>query len=264
MLRSPLAKITTVLLLSLSALNALAETPEEKGLAITREADKRDIGWSDNRVDLEMLLKNRQGEESKRRIRVATIETANDGDKSLTVFDEPADVKGTALLTFTHKNGDDDQWLYLPAVTRVKRISSSSKSGSFMGSEFAFEDIGSQEIEKYKYKYLRDETIDGKPCFVVERYPTSADSGYTRQVSWVDQAEYRLVKVDYYDRKESLLKTLTFNGYQKYAGKYWRPDEMAMVNHQTGKSTVLRWTNYKFKVGLKDSDFTEASLKRAR
>jgi outer membrane lipoprotein-sorting protein len=251
-------------LLSLSALNAFAQTAEEKGLAIAIEADKRDHGYGDNRVDLEMALTNRHGEQSSRKIRVATLEGSGDGDKSLTVFDQPADVKGTALLTHTHKTADDDQWLYLPAVARVKRISSSSKSGSFMGSEFAFEDIGSQEVEKYKYKYLRDETLDGKPAFVIERYPTSADSGYTRQVVWIDQAEYRTLKIDYYDRKESLLKTLTFSGFEKHLNKYWRPSVMSMVNHQNGKSTVLKWSNYKFHVGLKDSDFTEASLKRAR
>jgi outer membrane lipoprotein-sorting protein len=253
-----------LLLLSLSALSAAAQTPEVKGLAIATEADKRDKGFGDVAVNLEMILKNRQGEESHRKIRVATLEVANDGDKGLTVFDEPADVKGTALLTFTHKTTDDDQWLYLPALARVKRISSANKSGSFMGSEFAYEDIGSQEIEKYTYKYIRDEVYEGKPCFVIERYPVSPHSGYTRQVAWIDQEHYRSWKIEYYDRKQALLKTLTWTGYKQYLSKYWRADEMFMQNHQTGKSTMLKWTNFKFRVGLKDADFNEASLKRAR
>lgn len=253
-----------LLLLSLSALSVAAQTPEEKGLAIAIEADKRDKGFGDVTVNLEMVLKNRQGDESHRKIRVATLEVANDGDKGLTVFDEPADVKGTALLTFTHKTADDDQWLYLPALTRVKRISSANKSGSFMGSEFAYEDIGSQEVEKYKYKYIRDDVCDGKPCFVIERYPVSPHSGYTREVAWIDHEHYRGWKVEYYDRKQVLLKTLTWTGYKQYLNKYWRADEMFMQNHQTGKSTLLKWTNYKFRVGLKDADFNEASLKRAR
>jgi outer membrane lipoprotein-sorting protein len=255
-------------LLSLSApttsTGAAAQSPEERGLAIAVEADRRDQGFGDVAVDLEMTLRNRHGEESRRKIRVATLEVSADGDKSLTVFDEPADVKGTALLTFSHKRADDDQWLYLPALARVKRISSANKTGSFMGSEFAYEDIGSQEVEKYKYKYIRDEVYEGRPAFVIERYPVSPHSGYTREVVWVDQERYHSWKVEYYDRKQSLLKTLTLSGFRQYLGKHWRPDEMFMQNHQNGKSTRLAWGNYKFRVGLKDADFNEASLKRAR
>ena len=113
------------------------------------------------------------------------------------------------MLTFSHKAGDDDQWLYLPAVTRVKRIASANKSGSFMGSEFAYEDIGSQDVEKFTNKYLREETYEGMPCLVMERYPISPYSGYKRELFWIDKAEYRPFKIDYHDRKDSLLKTLT-------------------------------------------------------
>ena len=251
-----------LLLLTVPVLHA--ETPEEKGLAIAREADRRDEGFGDFTAHMEMTLRNRQGEESVRRLRISTLEVKGDGDKGLSVFDEPADVKGTALLTFTHKMGEDDQWLFLPALKRVKRIASANKSGPFMGSEFAYEDVASQEVEKYAYKYLRDETHEGKPCFVIERYPVDKNSGYTRQVVWIDQAEYRAWKIDFYDRKDSLLKTLVWCGYRQYLAKYWRADEMFMQNHQGGKSTLLKWSDYKFRAGLRVADFNEASLKRAR
>ncbi len=258
MLKRPLA-----LILCLIAFNAFAETPEEKGLSIAQETDRRDQGFGDFTVDLEMVLKNRHGEESRRKIRIATLEVKSDGDKGLFIFDHPADVKGTALLTFSHKVADDDQWLYLPALTRVKRIASANKSGSFMGSEFAYEDIGSQEVEKFTYKYLREETYEGVACLVMERYPVSPYSGYKRELFWIDKAEYRPFKIDYYDRKDSLLKTLTWKDYKQYLNKHWRATEMYMVNHQSGKSTLLKWNNYKFRVALKDADFNESSLKRA-
>lgn len=245
-------------------LSIQAETAEEKGLAIAKEVDRRDEGFADFTANLEMILKNKQGDESRRFIRIQTLEVKDDGDKSLSLFDEPADVKGTTMLTFSHKKDDDDQWMFLPALSRVKRIASGNKSGSFMGSEFAFEDIGSQEVEKYNYKFLREEDYNKRPAFVLERYPVSPHSGYKRQVVWIDKAEYRVEKIDFYDRKDSLLKTLTFDGYEKYLQKYWRASQMLMVNQQTGKTTLLKWTQYKFKYGLKDSDFTEASLKRAR
>ncbi len=253
----------TTLLMTLPII-AVAETAEEKGLAIAIEAEQRDTGWTDMRTDMEMTLRNRQGQESLRKMSTSTLEIEGDGDKSLTIFDQPRDVKGTAFLSFTHALVPDEQWLFLPALKRVKRISSANKSGPFMGSEYAFEDISSDEIEKYTYKWLRDEAVDGRDAFVIERIPQYEHSGYTRQIAWVDKEMYRPVKVEYYDRKNSLLKTMTIIGYNTYLDKYWRADRMEMENHQTGKSTTLTWQNYKFKTGLTDRDFDRNSLKRAR
>lgn len=255
--------IWLLILLSLS-FNLPAQTAEERGLEIAIEADRRDTGFHDSKASLQMILRNKQGDESTREIRVRTLEQLDDGDKSLTSFDDPADVRGTNFLSFTHKSGPDDQWLYLPALKRVKRISSRNKSGPFMGSEFAYEDLSSQEVEKYTYKYLRDETYEGMDSFVIERYPVDKNSGYTRQVVWLDKQEYRPQKIDYYDRKNAKLKTLTYSGYQQYLDKYWRADEMFMENHQTGKSTRLIWENYQFQTGLSDRDFNKNSLKRAK
>ena len=256
--------LLTMLLLSiLFSHNVAAESPEERGLAIAVEIDQRDTGWNDQRASMQMILRNRQGEESTREIRSKTLEVDGDGDKSLTIFDAPGDVKGTAFLSFTHALKPDDQWLYLPALKRVKRISSRNKSGPFMGSEFAYEDLSSQEVEKYTYKYLGDEQIDGKDTFVIERYPQYQYSGYTRSIVWVDKEIWRPIKIEFYDRKDTLLKTLTFRDYRLYLDKYWRPDEMFMDNHQTGKSTLLVWRDYEFDTGLGDRDFDRNSLKRA-
>ncbi|MBT4106017.1 MAG: outer membrane lipoprotein-sorting protein [Nitrospina sp.] len=241
-----------------------SETPEEKGLAIAKEDDKRDNGFQNFTANMVMVLKNRQGEESSRHIRNKTLEVEGDGDKSLSIFDRPRDVKGTTLLNFTHKVGADDQWLYLPALKRVKRISSANKSGSFMGSEFAYEDVTSQEVEKYTYKWIRDEDREGEKCFVFERYPVYKNSGYTRQVVWLDQKDYKILQIKFYDRKNAPLKTLTQSNFKQYLDKYWYPGTMHMENHQTGKSTLLTWSDYKFRTGLSDKNFNKNSLKRAR
>lgn len=252
-------------LLVLLPLAALAqETPEERGLEIAREVDARDQGFGDTMSVLTMTLRNRHGEEVTRQMRSRALEVSDDGDKSMIIFEDPADVKGTALLTFSHKTSDDDQWLYLPALKRVKRISSSNKSGPFMGSEFAYEDLSSQEIEKYSYKYLRDESLAGLPCFVIERYPADKRSGYTRQVVWIDQDEYRVRKIEFFDRKESHLKTLVMSDHKLYLEKFWRPLKMEMLNHQTGKSTDLSWSEYKFRNGFDERDFDRNSLQKAR
>ncbi len=256
-------KLLLATVFTISTLGLYAETPAEKGLRIANEADTSDLGFADFTANMVMTLKNRAGKTSRRIIRIKTLESKGDGDKSLSLFDEPADVKGTSMLTYSHGLKPDDQWLYLPALKRVKRINSRNKSGPFMGSEFAFEDLGSQEVEKYKYNYLKEEACgSGFKCHVIERTPAYKYSGYTKQVTWIDTKEYRPVKVMYYDRKNSLLKTLNATGFKQYAGKHWRPTTMAMQNHQTGKSTTLQWTNYKFKTGLSNRDFNKKSLAR--
>jgi outer membrane lipoprotein-sorting protein len=146
----------------------------------------------------------------------------------------------------------------------VKRISSSNKSGPFIGSEFAFEDLSSFEIEKYSYNYLGDETINGIESFKVERYLVDKNSGYKRRIVWVDKAEYRVQKIDFYDCKNTFVKTLSYLEYQHYLGQYWRATTIKMVNHQNGKTTALQWSNYQFKVGLSSSYFNKNVLKRVR
>lgn len=248
----------------LSLLSTHAQTAEEKGKQIVIEADKRDLGFGDSTAELKMILRNRDGQESTRSIRNKTLEVKGDGDKSLVIFDEPRDVKGTAFLSYTHTTGPDDQWLYLPALKRVKRISSNNKSGPFMGSEFAFEDIASQEVEKYTYKFIREEIYNETDCYLIERYPVDTKSGYSKQLVWYDKSNYVQYRIDSYDRKGTLMKTLTSHGFKLYNGKFWRQSEMKMVNHITGKSTDLKFTNYKFGNGLSDRDFDKNSLKRAR
>jgi len=269
-----IARILSLSSLLLAPLLLQAETTEasatERGLAIAVEADRRDAGFEDFTSNMVMELRNKQGDVSTRIIRLKTLEVEGDGDKSMSIFDEPADVKGTAFLTFSHAIKPDEQWLYLPALKRVKRINSKNKSGPFMGSEFAYEDLASQEVEKYSYKYIRDEKIkttefpDGVDTFVIERYPAYEHSGYTRQLAWINKDRYVAEKIEFYDRKNDLLKTLISSGYKQYLNQYWRPSEMLMENHQTGKSTLLKWEDYKFKTGLTDKDFSRNSLKRAR
>ena len=257
-------RLILLLLLSTMSIYSGAETAEEKGLAISREADRRDSGWVDSEAAMNMILRNRSGDESTRQVRVRAKEVKGDGDKGLSIFDEPKDVKGTAVLTWSHSLEPDDQWIFLPALKRVKRINSKNKSGPFMGSEFAYEDIASQEVEKYNHRYLRDETVNGLDCFVIERIPQYEFSGYTRQEVWIDKEHYRSQQVIYYDRKNALLKTLVFSAYEQYIGQYWRASQMFMENHQTGKTTLLAWRDYRFGNDFTERDFDQTTLKRIR
>ena len=246
-----------VLIVSLSS---YAQTPEERGLAIAKAAEEADLGFQSSTVELKMTLKNKNGQTSQRSMTTRTLELTEDGDKSLIAFDSPKDVKGTATLTFTHKVGSDDQWLFLPSIKRVKRISSNNKSGPFVGSEFAYEDLSSQEVEKYSYKFLEE----NGSLLVVEQDPVDPKSGYKRRVVTYNKDKgYRIEKVDFYDRKNALLKTLTYSNYKLYKDKFWRAATFNMVNHQSNKETLLEFSDCNFDANLTDKDFTQASLKRA-
>lgn len=263
----PLSRRLILATLALSVLAPTpvsAETPEEHGLRIAREAEARADGFQDYSQTLTMILRTSTGQEAVRELRFEVLEVPGDGDKSLTIFDHPKDVEGTALLTYAHKRGDDDIWLYLPALKRVKRIAGNNKSGPFMGSEFAFEDISSPEIEKYAYKHLRDDTHDGRSFHVVEAVPLDRNSGYSRLEVWFDKQELRAEKIDFYNKRGEHLKTQTASGYRQYLDRFWYPDRIDMVNHQSGRATTLINKDYKFRNGFTARDFDQASLKAAR
>ncbi len=250
----------------LAAAPAPALTPEEQGYEIAARSDRSDRGFGDSQVQMEMILRNAAGDQTSRTLSLKTLEIPDEsvGDQSLIVFDTPRDIEGTALLSHAKILDPDDQWLYLPALKRVKRISSVNKSGPFVGSEFAFEDFTALELNKYSYRYVREEACGEMICDVVERTPRYEHSGYTRQLSWIDQTDYQTQKVEFFDRRGELLKTLTFSDYRKYQDRYWRSHQLDMVNHRTGKSTQLVYGDYEFDTNLTKRDFTKGAMERQR
>ena len=245
---------------------ARAETPEEKGRAIFAEAERRNRGYESEEVDGEMVLRNQAGKESRRVFRSMVLERPSPdvGDKSVMVFVQPRDIRGVSLLTHDHAEPkNDDQWLYLPSIKRVKRISSSKRTGKFVASEFSYEDLGSSGIDDHHYKWLRNEPCpndESWTCFVTESYPRNRKSGYSKRVVWIDTEEYRLHYMEFHNRRGDLEKTLTYGSYRQYLGKYWRVDRMTMVNAQTGKSTEMIWSDYRLRTGLTARDFSHRRL----
>jgi len=255
-----------LLFIFISLYTAGAQTLEDKGKEIALEADRRDLGWHDNKSVSKMILRNKRGQESIRELRRQAFEVNETGlgDKSIIIFDAPRDIKGTALLSHSKILKPDDQWLYLPALKRVKRISSANKSGPFVGSEFAFEDLLSQEVDKYSYKFIGDDKCGNLDCYKVQRVPLYKNSGYTRQIVWWDKDEYRIQKLEFYDRKKSLLKTLVYSDYNQYLDNYWRAHLLSMQNHQTGKSTDIIFENWEFGLDQDENIFTPNRLKKVR
>ncbi len=247
-----------IIIMSLIAtLNLLAIT----NLEIAQKADKVTDGFESSIAKTQMTLINANGQKSVRDMVMKTLEGKN-GDKTISTFLSPADVKGTKVLGWEHIDKDDDQWLYLPALKRVKRIASRNKSGSFMGSEFSYEDIGNQNYQKYTFEgEPKTVMFNSKECYVGTRIPKDKNSGYTKQITWVDTKDFLIQKVDYYDRKGELLKTASFSDYKKIDG-IWRVGKIVMKNHQNDKETILIWKDDKIKAGLKSRDFDKRMLKK--
>ena len=218
----------------------------DKGLEVARLVDKANDGFVSEQGDAELVLIDTHGSQVSREISIRTREMNQDGDRSIVTFTAPADVAGTKLLTWAHGKSDDDQWLFLPAINRVKRISGRNKSGSFMGSEFSYEDLANPELDEFTYQYVKDTSVQGKDAWVYERRPRDTDSGYQREVLTVVKELMQPVKVEYYDRRNELLKVAQFQGFRKY-GKYFRAGSIDMSNVQTGKKSRLQW--HAFKVG---------------
>jgi len=230
-------------------------------LELAQQSDKVMSGYGDAKSEMVMTLVNASGQERQRTMKSTVLEKEG-GDKSLMEFLTPADVKGTKFLSYEHADKDDDQWLYLPALKRVKRIASKNKSGSFMGSEFSYEDLTAFNIDKYDYNGdAQVVTLDGVKMYQSERIPNSKSSGYTKQISWTTMDTFLTMKVEYYDRKKELIKTATFEDYKKIGG-VWRIGKITMVNHQNDKKTILVWKDETVKNGLKDKDFNKRVLKK--
>ena len=245
-------------------LNFVSADEINRGLEIALKADNSFSGYGDSKTNLKMLLKDRKGSITERVMKMNLLEVPEDGDKSLIVFESHRDVRGVAVLSHAHKTGSDEQWLYLPALNRVKRVASKNRTGPFLGSEFSLEDLSFQEVEKYSYEYLREEVLEEKECDVIKRIPLDPYSGYTKQIVWVSKMDPLIYQIHHYDRKSFHFKTQIFRGYTKYLNKFWRPNEIHMINHQTNKTTTLFFEDMAFNTGLSEKDFTQNSLKRSK
>ncbi|MEL6584909.1 MAG: outer membrane lipoprotein-sorting protein [Pseudomonadota bacterium] len=246
----------------LGATSALAQTAQERGFAIAEKAADHDTGYGTSRVMLTMTLTTPAGQSTTRELRIDTFERPDrdEGDMSVTVFFSPRDIEGTALLSHAEILEPDDQWLWLPALNRVRRISSANKSGPFVGSEFAFEDLTAGELGKFDYTYLETTTVGGMEMDVLECLPNYDRSGYSKIHCFHDTDIGQIRQLEFFDRGGQLLKTLTFEEYRQYDGRIWRAHRQIMVNHLTGRQTVLEFGDFEFGIDLDERDFEPEAL----
>ena len=224
--------------------------------------EQREInsGYRDELLVCRMILVNAKGDRSERSLEFRTLEGLDAGDKTLLVFKDPPDVRGTTLLTHENRVGDDDQWLYLPALRRARRIASSNRSNSFVGSELSYEDLAPNEVTKHQYRYLREDTVEGVPVWVIESTPRFKESGYSRRELFVRKDNHQMARANFYDRKGQLLKVARWDGWWRVAAKRWRARSLRVQNVQTGKNTILEVLDVKIGNGYSPGDFSARAL----
>lgn len=234
---------------------------DRRGLEIAREAESRTGGYSDFQALLRMELVGRDGDLRKRELEVSALVVAGEGERTLLVFRSPRDLAGTSLLSHAHEDGGEDQWLYLPSMKRVKRIASAKRSASFMGSEFAYEDVSSSDVDRFTWQFIGLDRVENREMYLLDRFPRDDGSGYSRQRVLIDRESYLPIRIEYFDDRGEHLKTLRLTDYA-FHGPCWRAATMTMENHRTGRITRLDWSDFRFDTGLAPRRFTPDDLSR--
>nr|WKN34987.1 outer membrane lipoprotein-sorting protein [Tunicatimonas sp. TK19036] len=247
----------------LCLLPAIVTAQSERGYDIMHRCDEEAIA-DDEYFQLSMTLTNKQGQERKRTLEQHTKTDVSGNRSSMIKFLSPADVAGTGFLAIEYSGRDDDQWLYLPAFRKTRRISPNNESDYFVGSDFTFEDLNREDLEEHTYSLEGEETVDGAACFLIHAMPKDPkSSGYSKRELWVTQDNYVLVQAKFYDGTGEMLKEYHASDIKNIASTTkWRPYRMEMQNHQNGHQTVLEFDNIVLNEGVDEQLFTQRFLQK--
>jgi len=231
------------------------------GLEVMQKVYNRPTG-NDMEATLTMTLINSQGDTRVRKIKQFIRDFGN-VEKKIMFFIAPADVKNTSFMNWSYdeEGKDDDQWIYLPALKKIKRISSDSKGDYFMGSDFTYDDLGDRKPSKDTHKILRTEKLNGLDCYVVESIPKDEDYMYSKTITWVVKDRWYGLKKEFYDEDGELLKTLKLNKADNIKG-YWIIADVEMNNVQKNHKTHMQLSQIKIDTGIPASKFTQRMMKR--
>ncbi|MBU2647741.1 outer membrane lipoprotein-sorting protein [bacterium] len=237
---------------------------EISGLDIMKKVDQLEDGDDQSSRAVYTLINRRGQQRVRNTVRFWKDYNGREGfdSKMITFFESPPDVKGTAFLSWSYmdEDRDDDQWLFLPALRKVRRIAAGNKDDYFMGTDFTYDDMGDRKVEEDTHTLLKSEPCGTDECYVVESVPKRKRDMYSKKITWVDSKRWLIQKVDFYDRKGRFLKTLTMV-WQEVKGIWtWKRGEMK--NHLSQHSTVIDVQEVKVNTGLEDRVFIERTLKR--
>ncbi len=235
---------------------------------IARQVDERDDG--DKSVStMEMILIDKHGNKRVRKMKNYSMDKGRD-THSVIFFLSPADVRNTAFLTYDYhdSNKDDDQWLYLPALKKTKRIASSDKSSSFMGSDFTYSDMTSRDVDDYNYRIAKETSVRGHKVWVMESIPktqkTIDETGYIKSYMFVRQDNFVVVRALHILKEQGRKKYLDVKKLEKIDG-IWVATEIEMKttkDRSTLHRTILKLDDVKFNQDLDDAFFTVRRIEK--
>jgi hypothetical protein len=256
---------------ALSALSARAEDegvvtedPTLSGREIMRAVDERPEPQSlSARVVWRLLAPERRERKRETRVLRNNLDPERDEHRSkwLILVEAPESVRGVGLLVWspTEPDADDDQWLYLPAYRKVRRIAGRDRDQAFLGSDFSFEDLTYRGLDEDEHVWLRDETIDGVDHAIVESTPLDSGSPYRRRVLWINRSSWTLRRAELYDREDTLAKTL--DAKWELLDGYWVWKRLEMTTVESGHRTVLDFSRIDPREEIPDRVFTQSALR---
>ena len=247
-----------VLLLAPSAVLALSadEIIEKSNIAYYYTAN-------DGKARAKMYIKDRRGRERYREMTILRKDIKDGGRQNYYIFfHEPADVSKMVFMVWKQAEGDDDRWLYLPAIDLVKRIATSDKRSSFAGGVFTYEDVSGRRTADDVHELMKEEKIEGKDAYVIKNTPKDADVvEFSYYVSWIDKKTFLPIKGEYFDRKGKLYRTIDVEETKVIDG-YPTAVKGTARNLETGLMTTIEFVDIRYNIGLKENIFSERYLRR--
>jgi outer membrane lipoprotein-sorting protein len=212
-----------------------------------------------------MVITAKNGGTTERVIDQYSKDSANGYARAVIVFQSPATVKGTRFLTMDNASGKSDQWIFLPALGKVRRIASSESGGSFMGTDFSYDDMSlmDRDVERDTHTVLREETLDGALCYVIQSVPGDSDFQYSKIIAWIDKANYRTYKQELYNKRGAVEKLMEMSGYKDVQGRD-TPTQTKVSTLAAGTSTTIYMDIIKYDDPIPEGVFTSAYLETGR
>jgi len=253
----------------LGAISSLfASTSEQDGREIMLKNDQQKRATTEQ-VHLNMILVNEAGKTQRRELDWVKKIVNKIDEHTLIKFTYPKDIRGTGLLTYEYKNKEDDRWLYLPALRKSRRITSSEKSDNFMGTEFSYEDLSNESLDKYHYELVKQDPCSNSMCYVILAKPAEdqerEQSGYGSRELWIEQSTYVLTQAKYFDKNGDLIKEFAATGIKKIGdSQFARAHKMEMKNLKTGSVTTMVFKDFRINEPVSDKSLTVRNLERGR
>ena len=235
--------------------NCLGQT---SGFWVAQKVDEREKG-EDASLQMDMVLIDKKGRERERKLFIIRKDFEGN-DKLLLKFTYPNDIRGTSFLVWEHEEKDNERFLYLPALGRVRRIASSEKDENFAGTDFSYEDISGRKLENYTYQLIEEEVIyESIECYLLASYPKEVNAKFPMIHSWIRKDNFVIIKADYYNKKEEIEKTFHVLKLDKVDG-IWTSLELLMENHKMNHKTFSKVTNVVYNQGIQDIRFDKREL----